>query len=73
ADTWIEMMIAKNLHEIVFAETLESPFQATCTTKKAIRFALFDVIYDYEEIDEILLRDYNKVAGSGPYEVDCGI
>ncbi|CAG8652090.1 7334_t:CDS:2 [Racocetra persica] len=34
ADIWIEMMIAKNLHEIVFAKTSESPFQATCTTKK---------------------------------------
>ncbi|CAG8560614.1 7265_t:CDS:2 [Racocetra persica] len=34
ADTWIEMMIAKNIHEIVFAEISESPFQATCTTKK---------------------------------------
>ncbi|CAG8736994.1 8129_t:CDS:2, partial [Racocetra fulgida] len=34
ADTWIEMMIAKNLHKIVFAETSGSPFQATCTTKK---------------------------------------
>ncbi|CAG8558254.1 264_t:CDS:2, partial [Cetraspora pellucida] len=34
ADTWIEMMIAKNLHEIVFTETSESPFQTTCTTKK---------------------------------------
>ncbi|CAG8801376.1 14782_t:CDS:2, partial [Racocetra persica] len=33
-DTWIEMMIAKNLHEIVFAEISGSPFQATCTTKK---------------------------------------
>ncbi|CAG8842406.1 21104_t:CDS:2, partial [Racocetra persica] len=34
ADIWIEMMIAKNLHKIVFAETSGSPFQATCTTKK---------------------------------------
>ncbi|CAG8581091.1 25252_t:CDS:2, partial [Gigaspora margarita] len=34
ANTWIEMMIAKNLHEIVFAETSGSLFQATCTTKK---------------------------------------
>ncbi|CAG8595002.1 14334_t:CDS:2, partial [Racocetra fulgida] len=34
ADTWIKMMIAKNLHEIVFAETSGSPFQAICTTKK---------------------------------------
>ncbi|CAG8682455.1 8614_t:CDS:2, partial [Gigaspora margarita] len=33
-DTWIEMMIAKSLHEIVFAKTLGSPFQATCTIKK---------------------------------------
>ncbi|CAG8531146.1 33244_t:CDS:2, partial [Gigaspora margarita] len=145
ADTWIEMMIAKNLHEIVFAETLGSPFQAICTTKKVYndkcklihfehdsknkmlgeliekkctylsdwknlcnnihksefnvskhiylnileaklkilildcpahpfcQFVLSDVIHNYEEIGETLLRDYNKVAGSGPYEVDCGI
>ncbi|CAG8454814.1 7985_t:CDS:2 [Dentiscutata heterogama] len=34
ADTWIEIMIAKNLYEIVFAKTSGSLFQATCTTKK---------------------------------------
>ncbi|CAG8762229.1 7480_t:CDS:2 [Dentiscutata erythropus] len=170
ADTWIEMMIAKNLHEIVFAETSGSPFQATCTTKKvyndkcklirfghdsknkmldeliekkciylsdwknlcneirkaelllfqaykaklkvfildcpahpfcrvgelfdldipykkvaieefklfiqalwAIRCALSDIIHDYEKIGEKLLKDYNKIAGSGPYEIDCGV
>ncbi|CAG8544168.1 13332_t:CDS:2 [Racocetra fulgida] len=73
ADTWIEMMIAKNLHEIVFAETSGSPFQTTCTTKKAIRCALSDIINDYEKIGEKLLNDYNKIASSGPYEVDCGV
>ncbi|CAG8734277.1 14885_t:CDS:2 [Gigaspora margarita] len=170
ADTWIEMMIAKNLHEIVFAKTSGSPFQATCTTKKvyndkcklirfghdsknkmldeliekkciylsdwknlcndirkaelllfqayeaklkvlvldcpahpfcrvrevfdldipykkvaieefksfiqalwAIRCALSDIIHDYEKIGEKLLKDYNKISGSGPFEVDCGV
>ncbi|CAG8581635.1 14064_t:CDS:2 [Dentiscutata erythropus] len=170
ADTWIEMMIAKNLYEIVFAETSGSLFQATCTTKKvyndkcklihfghdsknkmldkliekkctylsdwknlcndirkaelllfqayevklkvlvldcpahpfchvrelfdldipykkvaieefkifiqalwAIRCALSDIIHDYEKIGERLLKDYNKIAGSGPYEVNCGV
>ncbi|KAF0480576.1 hypothetical protein F8M41_023705 [Gigaspora margarita] len=128
ADTWIEMMIAKNLHEIVFVKTSGSSFQAICTTKKVYnnkcklihfghdstnkmldeliekkctylsdwknlcndickselllfqaygklgsRYALSDVIYDYEVIGEKLLRDYNKVAGSGLYEVNCEV
>ncbi|CAG8750514.1 40173_t:CDS:2 [Gigaspora margarita] len=134
ADTWIEIMIAKNLHEIVFVETSGLSFQAICTTKKkkctylsdwknlcnnickselllfqayetklkilildcsahpfccvreifdlnipykkvaieefklfiqalwAIRYALSDIIHDYEEIGEKLLRDYNKLV-----------
>ncbi|CAG8799480.1 27365_t:CDS:2, partial [Racocetra persica] len=35
-------------------------------------YALSDIIHDYEKIGEKLLKDYNKIAGSGPNEVDCG-
>ncbi|CAG8830428.1 35020_t:CDS:2, partial [Gigaspora margarita] len=38
----------------------------------AIRCALSDIIHDYEKIGEKLLKDY-KIAGLGPYEVDCGV
>ncbi|CAG8824522.1 6447_t:CDS:1, partial [Gigaspora margarita] len=39
----------------------------------AIRCALSDIIQDYKKIGKKLLKDYNKIAGSGPYKVNCGI
>ncbi|CAG8732819.1 9072_t:CDS:2, partial [Racocetra fulgida] len=35
--------------------------------------ALSDIIHNYEKIGEKLLKDYNKISGSGLYEVDCGV
>lgn len=39
----------------------------------AIRCALSDIINSYEKIGANLLKEYNNIAGSGPYEVDCGV
>lgn len=58
ADTWIEMIIAKNLYEIVFAETSGSLFQATCTTKKVYndKFKLIRFGHDSKNkmLDELI-------------------
>ncbi|CAG8779450.1 17458_t:CDS:2, partial [Racocetra persica] len=54
ADTWIEMIIAKNLHEIVFAETSESPFQATCTTKKVYNDKCKLIHFGYDSKNKML-------------------
>ncbi|CAG8504934.1 11625_t:CDS:2, partial [Cetraspora pellucida] len=59
--------------DIPYKKVVIEEFKSFIQALWAIRCALSDIIHDYEKIGEKLLKDYNKIAGSGPYEVDCGV
>ncbi|CAG8848639.1 6755_t:CDS:2, partial [Gigaspora margarita] len=70
----LKIMIAKNLHEIVFAETSETLFQATCTTKKVYNDKCKLIRFEHDSknkmLDELIekkciyLSDWKNLYGT---------
>src|SRR6185437_1289420 len=59
--------------DIPYKKVVIEEFKSFIQALWATRCALSDIIHDYEKIGENLLKDYNKIAGSEPYEVDCRV
>ncbi|CAG8764149.1 14464_t:CDS:1, partial [Racocetra persica] len=58
--------------DIPYKKVVIEEFKPFIQALWTIRCTLSDIIHDYEKIGEKLLKDYNNIAGSGLYEVDCG-